>query len=215
MRKILAGLVLVLSLSALRADPAYNLNISIKDAKQHPPITKPLFLDHTEKMERVPFLTFHFSSLSLGTPVTSTAESKLYFPISYDAPKRVAPNAAIPMFAKTLTKVDIGWKLTACMESVKDGVAAIRVEAVYTTAMPVPRAAFGEETGPIYGEGAFAKSKLLDNLSISFIPTATTTCFYLFARPGQTYTVPLRQGEEKVNAVVICTAAEPATVAQR
>jgi len=215
MKKILAGLTLLLALQTLHADPSYTVYMLIAGSKNDSIVTQDGVLKIETKEGNV---VFHGIPTALSIPSTQGEQREyLSFPISYDPARRIDSNAAIPMFPKTFTKVDVGWKITTCVEAEREGIVAIRGEATYTKPIPESQAAFGEETGPLYGEGTFEGKKLIENRSISFSTVTTTTHFYLFARSGKSYTIPLKQGTETVNAAVTCTVADSTTqsVAQR
>jgi hypothetical protein len=201
MKKILAGLTLLLALQTLHAHSVYTLSMTIAGSKNDSIVTR----DGKARIEtKEGNVTFHVP-MELASPATQVEQSQhLTFPASYAPAHRAPSEVALPMTPKTFTKLDLGWKITTCVEAERDGIVAIRGEATYTQPVLEEKGAFGEES-------------LIENRSTSFSTIATTSHFYLFARPGQSYAVPLKQGAETVQAEVTCTVGDTVgkAVAQR
>lgn len=134
-----------------------------------------------------------------------------YFPTRFDKPEKVRSiknedsqfgHAWIPMFPTEFTQSENGWKFQYTT-TVEKGVICLVGMATYTR-VNLDSTVYGEYTGPIYETINGKKYLACQNIARTAAVDTTQTYFQIFAKPGQKYTVKLKQGDHWTTASIAC-----------
>lgn len=117
-------------------------------------------------------------------------------------------NAYIPFTPRGFTSVNDAWRIEYEATLDKDLIVLV-CTATYNTVDSYTNAAYGEYAGPIYETINGKKFLACQNKSISSTVNSSKTYFQIFAKPGKSYTVRLKQFDRWINATITCNLIKP------